>query len=667
MAGKTKSEASKSDSKIPRSYRKSPSRMDASGDAKSAPKSPSRATATTKSPVKPKSPARTKSPVKAKSPARTKSPSRKSPAREKPSPPKSPARGRPRKNSAEVAVVKTAKSSTTQAASTPASKSKPIPVLIIDTDSDSDYGQDISSEKPKARVQGRTRRATDITSKLIETAHSSSILSRASREDSAMRRSARLYNTGNAERTIHLKSHYEPIVKLSEFSDDDDLVHKTSKAPQSSSKTPFPAILGNAIFAGIFPTIMIILNAACTEKNCKFQLPQLAPLLKLSTYYHPMTFISSVGFILLVTVLTVLPIGGRIIKGMPSNIGQLTYCTNGLFVMSVTLALAAVAQWYNVQLLSFIREHWMHLNVTFLVLCFLVAIMLYVKGRSAPLSQQNQQGTTSSALINFIEGKEVNPRLFGFLDVKYVMYRTAFISFILLNVLFTYASLSQPFPTPIAAPVPPTNVPWPLSLITSHINIQPTILTLTTMQLIYFLDMFVFERTFVTSYEIQYAGTGLLKCFEVLGGIFTYTLVGRYVLDNNVQLAWWKLVLSLFVFLVGYVFYRGSNLQKHTFRVNPYNPKISHYESIPTTMGRKLLISGFWGVVRHPNYLGDILIHLAHLPFVCCAPPCIVLYLMMFSLVARAYSDNERCKTKYGASWERYCQRVKYILLPKLY
>jgi len=36
---------------------------------------------------------------------------------------------------------------------------------------------------------------------------------------------------------------------------------------------------------------------------------------------------------------------------------------------------------------------------------------------------------------------------------------------------------------------------------------------------------------------------------------------------------------------------------------------LSDLETIPTSRGRKLLVSGWWGWVRHPNYLGDIIMH----------------------------------------------------------
>lgn len=34
-------------------------------------------------------------------------------------------------------------------------------------------------------------------------------------------------------------------------------------------------------------------------------------------------------------------------------------------------------------------------------------------------------------------------------------------------------------------------------------------------------------------------------------------------------------------------------------------------ETIATATGRQLLVSGWWGMVRHPNYLGDLIMALA--------------------------------------------------------
>lgn len=38
---------------------------------------------------------------------------------------------------------------------------------------------------------------------------------------------------------------------------------------------------------------------------------------------------------------------------------------------------------------------------------------------------------------------------------------------------------------------------------------------------------------------------------------------------------------------------------------------VAEAETLTTASGERLLISGWWGCVRHPNYLGDIIIHWA--------------------------------------------------------
>lgn len=90
---------------------------------------------------------------------------------------------------------------------------------------------------------------------------------------------------------------------------------------------------------------------------------------------------------------------------------------------------------------------------------------------------------------------------------------------------------------------------------------------------------------------------------------------------------------------------------------------------MPTFHGKKLLVSHLWGILRHPNYTGDIMIHIAlALPgivsgeYVAAAPAILTILVLMH----RARRDHNRCKWRYGAAWQRYCKRVPSVLIPKL-
>lgn len=80
-------------------------------------------------------------------------------------------------------------------------------------------------------------------------------------------------------------------------------------------------------------------------------------------------------------------------------------------------------------------------------------------------------------------------------------------------------------------------------------------------------------------------------------------------------------------------------------------------------------MSGFWGVARHVNYLGDLLMGLAW-----CLPcgfghllPYFYIIYFTWLLVHRERRDDAMCHARYGADWEAYRARVPYRILPGVY
>lgn len=56
---------------------------------------------------------------------------------------------------------------------------------------------------------------------------------------------------------------------------------------------------------------------------------------------------------------------------------------------------------------------------------------------------------------------------------------------------------------------------------------------------------------------------------------FLNTLSIKYVSENNIELASWKLVVAVLVYAAGMFLYRRSNNQKDAFRKNPYSPALA--------------------------------------------------------------------------------------------
>jgi 7-dehydrocholesterol reductase len=169
---------------------------------------------------------------------------------------------------------------------------------------------------------------------------------------------------------------------------------------------------------------------------------------------------------------------------------------------------------------------------------------------------------------------------------------------------------------------------------------------------------------------------------------FMYTLQSHYLVRNPIDLTLPYLLLVCIIGHAGYYVFRATNYQKDIVRRTKGDCKIwgspakfiktgliyllivSEYE---TSDGEKhssiLLLSGFWGVSRHFNYVGDLLISLA-MCMTCGGDhllPYFYIIYMIILLLTRINRDHDRCMGKYGKYWEQYCKEVPYALIPYVY
>lgn len=109
-----------------------------------------------------------------------------------------------------------------------------------------------------------------------------------------------------------------------------------------------------------------------------------------------------------------------------------------------------------------------------------------------------------------------------------------------------------------------------------HLNIEPTLLTYALMSYVTFFDgILLLEKSWSTSFEMQYEGVGYMNACLYFMGPSWIALPIKYLYDYSIKLNPWILAMAFLQFLIGYAIYSRSNYQKYLFRKNPYSPAVA--------------------------------------------------------------------------------------------
>ncbi|XP_013362503.1 PREDICTED: lamin-B receptor [Chinchilla lanigera] len=343
---------------------------------------------------------------------------------------------------------------------------------------------------------------------------------------------------------------------------------------------------------------------------------------------------------------SLLPIG-KVVEGLPLVDGRrLKYRLNGFYAFVLTCAVLGMALLWGLEL-HYLYEHFFQLALAAMVFTAVLSVYLYVRARKVHGAELSP-ASCGNVIYDFFIGRELNPRI-GSFDLKYFCeLRPGLIGWVVINLVMLLAEMKV---QNRAAP----------SLAMVLVN---------SFQLLYVVDALWNEEALLTTMDITHDGFGFMLTFGDLVWVpFTYSLQAFYLVHHPHELSWPLAALIIALKLCGYIIFRCANSQKNAFRKNPSDPKLAHLKTIHTSTGKNLLVSGWWGFVRHPNYLGDLIMALAwSLPcgFKHTLPYFYVVYFAAL-LVHREARDEQQCRRKYGLAWERYCQRVPYRLLPGLY
>ncbi|XP_008821942.1 delta(14)-sterol reductase [Nannospalax galili] len=341
-----------------------------------------------------------------------------------------------------------------------------------------------------------------------------------------------------------------------------------------------------------------------------------------------------------------LPVG-KVVEGTPLVSGRrLKYRLNGFYAFILTCAVVGTSLFGGVEL-HYVYTHFLPLALAATVFSVILSVYLYVHSLKAPRDELSP-ASSGNAVYDFFIGRELNPRI-GTFDLKYFCeLRPGLIGWVIINLVMLLAEMKV---QKRAAP----------SLAMILVN---------SFQLLYVVDALWNEEALLTTMDIIHDGFGFMLAFGDLVWVpFTYSLQAFYLVNHPHDLSWPLASVIVALKLCGYVIFRCSNSQKNAFRKNPTDPKLAHLKTIHTSTGKNLLVSGWWGFVRHPNYLGDLIMALAwSLPcgFDHLLPYFYVIYFTVL-LIHREARDEHQCRRKYGLAWEKYCQRVPYRMFPYIY
>ncbi|NXP06736.1 LBR protein, partial [Thinocorus orbignyianus] len=448
---------------------------------------------------------------------------------------------------------------------------------------------------------------------------------------------------------VSVERNLEPDLEIEHEREEKKTKEKIFKTTKTSSKTKeleFGGRIGTFALIFFLPATVFYLLLMCKQED-----PSLMnfppPLPALESLWETRVFGVFLLWFFLQALFYLLPIG-KVVEGLPlSNGRRLHYRINGFYAFVLTAAAIGILLYFQFEL-HYLYDHFMQFAVSAAVFSMGLSIYLYIQSLKAPEEELAPSGNSGYLVYDFFTGHELNPRI-GSFDLKYFCeLRPGLIGWVVINLAMLLAEMkihNQSMPS--------------LSMVLVN-----------GFQLLYVVDALWNEEAVLTTMDITHDGFGFMLAFGDLVWVpFVYSLQAYYLVGHPTAISWPAAAAFTVLNCVGYYIFRSANSQKNSFRRNPADPKLSYLKFIPTATGKGLLVTGWWGFVRHPNYLGDIIMALAwSLPcgFNHILPYFYVIYFICL-LVHREARDEHHCKQKYGLAWERYCRRVPYRIFPYIY
>jgi 7-dehydrocholesterol reductase len=300
-------------------------------------------------------------------------------------------------------------------------------------------------------------------------------------------------------------------------------------------------------------------------------------------------------------------------------------------------------------------DHFGAILATLVAFALVFCLFLYVRGRVAPTS--DDRSVSGNFIWDYYWGVELHPTFLGVNLKQLVNCRLSMMgwSVIVCSFAAKQAELNGGAPS-------------------------NAMLVCASLIVLYLFKFFWWESGYFTSLDIMHDRFGYYICWGVLAWVpAVYALPAQYLVLRPHEIAW-PVATAIFLLGAGAIWVNyDADAQRQ--RVRATGGTTTVWGSAPALIRARyatadgheheslLLASGWWGVARHFHYVPEITLALAwSLPagFTHFVPYFYVTFLTIL-LLDRATRDDKRCRKKYGASWQDYCRRVPWKVVPGLY
>lgn len=436
----------------------------------------------------------------------------------------------------------------------------------------------------------------------------------------------------------------------------------------------FGGLKGAILLLLLLPLGTYYIQWSCTKGACEFKKPNLISLNDwkyLTKIFKNDAVASYIGFTIGIWLLSIVPLGRKISK--LDNI----FLFNSLFVAIIATIALILGEIYNYQPIDFIYKNYYRFCIFSLASALINSVWSFVFDKTNPQSALNTYAKSGRFLVDFFLGREINPKWMGVLHSKLVFNRIAIISTLILVEVFIWKTLRLPSWSIANSEIvngsfEVSKIPQIGSYYWKGLDFDVLPLVTSGIVLAHTLDQIIFEHHLASSFEMQHEGVGAALLLRYAVTPFFLVSIPKFSLEHqrSVDACLWGVAILTLIALIGLVLKRTSNAIKNRYRMNQSDPAFKNVETVHTFQGRRLLLGALWGRVRQPNYVGDILVYISLMGFLAFKfawPPLVSMVLCVVFLVHRASRTNARNFSCYSSAWTRYCQKVKYYFVPKVY